>query len=219
MDAPDADSGELVRSLGFLRVLNRMLGYTRATIRHLERFSRRWAPGQTVRILDLGTGSADIPRAILRWADGRGFDIQIVGVDLHPVTALAAASPRDQRLQIVQADVADLPFGPGTFDYCLTSMFLHHLGDEQVIDVMKTMNRLSRRGVLIADLLRDPLAYRWIQLFSAFSTPMVRHDGPASIAQAFTKAEILHLRDRGGLMFARYHHHAGYRFILAGEKR
>jgi hypothetical protein len=47
---------------------------------------------------------------------------------------------------------------------------------------------------------------------------MVRHDARASVAQAFTRAEVLRLRDEAGVGFARYYRHFGHRFALAGER-
>ena len=76
MDEPDADREHLRRSLGFLRGVNLIFGYTRSLLGHLKRFSRGWKPGQLISILDIGTGSADVPRAILKWAAGRGFAVR-----------------------------------------------------------------------------------------------------------------------------------------------
>ncbi|HEY7118812.1 MAG TPA: methyltransferase domain-containing protein [Tepidisphaeraceae bacterium] len=218
MDAPDVDPELLGRSLGFIRRINSLLGYTRATLRHLEGFSRGWRAGERIRIIDLATGSADIPRAILRWADWKGFDVRIVGVDRHAVTAAAAGSNCDPRLRIVRADVFELPFAPGSFDYALTAMFLHHLDDDQVVTVLRTMGALARRGVIVADLLRRYRSYAWISLLSALANPVVRHDARVSVAQAFRKEEVLGLRDQAGLDFVRYHEHFGHRFVLAGER-
>jgi ubiquinone/menaquinone biosynthesis C-methylase UbiE len=217
MDEPGADP-ELVRqSLRYIRRINALLGYTRATLSHLHRLSRSWRRGEQIRIIDLATGSADIPRAILRWADRHRWDVLVVGVDRHPVTAATAANV-DPRLQIVQADVFDLPFEPNSFDYALNAMFLHHLDEPDILRVLSTMNRLSRRGVIVADLLRHYRAYGWISLLSAFANPMVRHDAKVSVGQALRKNEILALRDEAGLAFATYHRHFGHRFVLSGEK-
>src|SRR5438067_13824139 len=84
MDEPDVDPGELRRSLAFIRRINQLLGYTQATLKHLEEFSRNWTPGQRIDILDIATGSADIPRAILKWADRKRFNVRIAAVDRHP---------------------------------------------------------------------------------------------------------------------------------------
>jgi hypothetical protein len=220
MDEDGVDPRLLNDSLRFIRRINSLLLYTRATIGHLDRFSRGWEKGRRVELVDLATGSADVPRAILRWADRRGFDVHITGVDRHAVTAQAAAAggAADARLSIIQGDVFDLPFADGSFDYALTSMFLHHLDTDAVVAVMGTMGRIARRGVIIADLIRDRRAYAWASLFTAMANPMVRPDARVSVAQAFVKGEVLAMRDRAGLGFATYHRHFGHRFVLAGER-
>ena len=219
MDSPDVDRRELDHALGFIRKINRLLGYNRATLKHLKRFSRNWKPGQRITIIDIATGSADVPRAILTWADRHNFDVHVTGIDLHAVTArLAVSQARHPRLTIIQADALDPPFADGSFDYALCSMFLHHLSDEQAITVLRQMNRLARRGVIAADLLRDRRAYNWIYLMTMFSTPMIRHDARVSVMQSFTREEVECLRDRAGLDFVQYHRHFAHRFVLAGEK-
>jgi ubiquinone/menaquinone biosynthesis C-methylase UbiE len=219
MDEEGADPGEIRKSLDFIERANRWLGYARATLWHLDRFSRSWSPGETITILDLATGSADIPRAILNWADRRRLDVRIVGIDRQgPTIDVARRRTADPRLQLVQADVFDLPFETASFDYVTTSMFLHHLSDEQAVAVMRTAARLSRRGVIVADLLRHYRAYVWISLLTLASSPMVRHDARASVAQAFTGGEILRLANHAGLDFVQYYRHFGHRFVLAGEK-
>ncbi len=219
MDAPSADAQALHQSLAFIRRINYFLGYTRATLKHLKTFSRRWKPGQQIRIVDLAPGSADIPMAILQWATTAGFDVRIVGVDRHPVTArYAAIGNVDPRLSIVQADVFDLPFEPASFDYATTAMFLHHLDDDQIVRVLQTMDRLATRGIIAADLLRRRRAYLWVKAFTLFSSPMVRHDAAASVAQALSDPEARDILRRSGLDYPAYHRHFGHRFVIAGEK-
>lgn len=219
MDAPDSDPEQLRQSLRFIRRVNFLFGYTRATLSHFKRFSTGWERGRTIRILDVATGTADVPKAILRWSSRKGFDVRIVGIDLHARTvAEATAANNDPRLAIVRASAMSLPFADESFDYALTSMFLHHLDDQEAVGVLREMSRVSRRGVVVADLSRDAWAYRWIKLFTLFANPMVRHDARVSVAQAFTRAEALALRDRAGMMFASYYSHLGHRWVLAGEK-
>lgn len=219
MDEDDVDPVELRDSLRFIRRVNRTLGYTRSTLRHLQRFSRNWRRGERIELLDLATGSADIPRAILGWADRAGFDVHITAIDRHARTLDEAQRlGSHRRLHLVQADVFDLPFTPGSFDYVLTAMFLHHLDDDAVVEVLRRMDRLARRGVIVGDLLRDRRAYRWIKTFTFFARPIVRHDAAVSVAQAFTRPEIETRARDAGLQYVRYHHHFGHRFVLAGEK-
>ena len=122
MDEPGANPQWLRRSLGFLRRINALLGYTRSTLGHLERFSAGWEHGRTIRILDVATGSADVPRAILKWAARRGFSVQVIGVDLHAKTARAAID--EGNVRIVQANAIRLPFADDSFDYAIASLLL-----------------------------------------------------------------------------------------------
>jgi ubiquinone/menaquinone biosynthesis C-methylase UbiE len=175
-----------------------------------------------VRVLDVATGSGDLPRALARWGRRRGFDVRAVGVDLHETTLreAAALTPLKQfpEVRFVRADALRLPFAEGSFDYAVTGMFLHHLSDDAAAAAVREMARVASRGIVVSDLLRHRRAYAWVTLFTMFSSPMVRHDGRASVAQAFTRAEALRLRDRAGVPFARYHRHFGHRFALAGER-
>ena len=220
MDAPDVDAATLADSLRFIRRVNTLLGYTRATISHLDRFSRRWQPGQRITMIDFATGSADVPLAIVKWARRRGFDVRIVGLDLHETTcALARAATRDEPwIRIIRGDALDPPFDAGSFDYALSSMFLHHLSDDDAAAVLSAMGRVARRGIIAADLLRRARAYAWISLLTLLSNPVVRHDARVSVAQAFNEAEALQLRSRAGIDFARFYRHFAHRFVLAGER-
>jgi SAM-dependent methyltransferase len=223
MDGPDVDPADLARSLRFIRRVNSWLGYTRVTISHLERFRRGWPLGERIAVLDVATGSADIPRAIVRWAQRREVDLRVVGLDRHERTARMALQDAQSaegppRISIVRGDAMDLPFADQSFDYVITNMFLHHLDDRDVIRAMREMDRVARRGIVAADLVRNRRAYLWISLFTLFSTPMLKHDARVSVAQAFTRDEIERLRDRAGIDYARCFRHFGHRFILAGEK-
>jgi SAM-dependent methyltransferase len=220
MDARGVDPDALRRSLKFIRRVITLFGYTRSTLSHFERFSRSWRPGERITVIDFATGSADVPQAIDRWARRRGFDVRIVGVDLHETTAREArrACGDNPRIRIVRGDVLDLPFDSLSFDYALSGMFLHHLSETDAAGVLEAMNRVARRGIIAADLLRRRRAYAWVKLVTLASDPMVKHDARVSVAQAFSPSEVLALRDRAGVGFAAFHEHFGHRFVLAGEK-
>lgn len=215
MDADGTDPAELRRSLDFIERVNRRLGYTRATIGHLDRLARRWPAGRPLRVLDVATGSADVPRAVCVWADRRGGDVRVVGVDRHPET-LAAARERtaDGRIELLQADALALPFAEGSFDVAICSMFLHHLSDDDAVRAVRELRRASAGAVIVADLLRSRRALAWITLFTAFSNPMVKHDARASVRQAFTSEEAMRMASAAGLRRPAVYRHFGHRFVL-----
>jgi ubiquinone/menaquinone biosynthesis C-methylase UbiE len=222
MDASDADPRELARSLRFIERINWSLGYTRQLIGHLEQASRGWSPGERITIADFATGSADVPAAIVRWSRRRGLDVRIVAFDLHAATAKLAreAVERDRledRLHITRASAMQAPFADGGVDYAISSMFMHHLDDDQVVRVLREMGRVARRGILVSDLLRNRRAYRWITLFTLAAGPMVRHDARVSVAQAFTPAELERLAQRAGLRSVSLRRHFGHRMVLSAR--
>jgi ubiquinone/menaquinone biosynthesis C-methylase UbiE len=220
MDEPNADRCGLLKALSYIRFFNRLLGYGRLIVAQLNRFSAGWKPGETIRILDVGTGSADIPLAILKWAAAKNLDVRIIGLDLHPIICAEAAkaAATHPKLNIVRGDAVRLPFDDRSFDYAVTSMFLHHLGEDQAVNVLQEMDRVSRRGIIASDLLRLRRSYFFVALTTLFASKMVRHDAKVSIEQAFTKDEILALCDRAGVSYADYSRHLTHRFVLAGEK-
>ncbi|HEX8679238.1 MAG TPA: hypothetical protein VF683_04735, partial [Chthoniobacterales bacterium] len=78
MDRLDASPKELAAALHSLRGLNRYFGSYRIVLQ----FARRWiGRGDRMRILDLATGSADIPRVVVDYARRVGADVEIVAVD------------------------------------------------------------------------------------------------------------------------------------------
>jgi ubiquinone/menaquinone biosynthesis C-methylase UbiE len=217
MDAPDVDPEQLARSLRFIQRINRLLGYTRLTLHYLKRFTRNRNATQPLTILDVATGSGDIPRAIFAWADRRRIDVRITAVDVHAKT-IRLARRETANLRAIQADARILPFADKSFDYVHCAMFLHHLSETDAIKVVQEMNRLARRGIILTDLLRSPRAYAWITLFTLFANPMVVHDARVSVAQAFTEPEILAICRAAGLNEITYHRHFGHRFVIAGER-
>ena len=68
---------------------------------------------------------------------------------------------------------------------------MHHFTDEKIIGLLARMTAAARRGVVINDLHRHPLAYyniRWLtKLFSR--SYLVKNDAPLSVLRGFSKEE------------------------------
>ena len=91
MDRPDASPAELEAALRSLRGLNRYFGGSHIVSHFIRRWIRR---GDHVRVLDLATGSADLPRLVADHARKVGATAEIVAVDFKPET-LPIARPLD----------------------------------------------------------------------------------------------------------------------------
>jgi SAM-dependent methyltransferase len=224
MDDPRADRGELDASLRYLRWINRRLGGASAAIAALEHSARDWPNNRAIRMLDVGTGSADIPLAIADWAKRRGRRVNITAIDAHPVTVELARQfiGRRDDIAIMHADALSLTdiFEPGEFDFAHAGLFLHHLDDVQVITVLRMMDRLTTRGLIWNDLLRGWIAKIGVRLATLGpSVPnMVKHDALVSVDAGFTRREALDLARRAGWTNMGYRSRLFYRFTLASSK-
>jgi len=215
MDLPGQPRELLEDDLRNLRIINRRLGNYRNVVRSLNRL----VGAQKIdrfSLLDVGTGSGDIPARITDWARQRGIKTSIVALEPEPVTAQVAATltnppciPLLQRgkacpdqsrregdfrrcgISVVRGDAMAPPFHAASFDFVLASQLLHHFSEEQIIRLLRIWSPLARRAIIVSDLVRHPLAYYGIRLLTKLFTrnAMTRSDAPLSVARAFTLAE------------------------------
>ena len=207
MDLPGHPRELLEEDLANLRVFNRYLGGHRSVMRGLARLVREQRL-VGFSLLDVGTGSGDVPARITDWAQQRGIQTRIVALEREPVTARVAATltnppfiPLLQRgkegdfrrcgIVVVRGDGLIPPFRPASFDFVLASQLLHHFSEEQIVSVLRTWSRLARKAVIVSDLVRHPVAYCGIRIFTRLFTRnvMTLTDGPLSVRRAFTLAE------------------------------
>ncbi len=204
MDDPNVDESALRHSLRYIRGVNRALGGQKALLSHLRRWSKGWATGEAVTLLDIATGSADLPVAAVRWSEREGIDLRVTGVDNHPKTLAVAREQVErhpelgERIELIEGDALGLVerFGPRSFDYVHAGLFLHHLSDIRVQTMLRIMERLARRGVIWNDLIRSPVARAGIYVLTIGRSRIIRHDARVSVAAGFTRSEAMKLARR-----------------------
>ena len=227
MDEPTVSKEKLGEALRFIRQVNRRLGGAQALIGHLKRWAVHWPRNAPVTLIDLATGSADIPVLAVRWARSRGLDLRVTATDIHETTIELArehvASNPDAAdgIEIVNADAFALVgrFGSRSFDYAHAGMFLHHLGSVECLTMLRIMDRLSKRGLVWNDLVRSRLALAAVHGLTLGAPPMVRHDARASVRKGFTRSEVIEMARRVDLTWCGYESSLwAQRFTLAGER-
>jgi 2-polyprenyl-3-methyl-5-hydroxy-6-metoxy-1,4-benzoquinol methylase len=202
MDLPGQPRELLEEDLRNLRSLNRWLGGSRVVVRGLQYALQRQGVS-SFSLLDVGTGSADIPAAILYWATAKGFRARIVGLDAEPVT-VETALMRTRNLpeiSIVRADATRPPFAPRSFDFVIASQLLHHFSEGGIVKSLRTWSELARRAIIISDLIRHPAAYYGIRCLTRLTTRniMTLTDGPLSVERAFRLTEWRDLFSRAAV--------------------
>ena len=214
-----ADAAE---SLGDLRRINRWLGGTRVLTHHLlpRVAATARASSRPVVVADIGTGSADIPIALVRWARRRSIPLQVLAVDLNQ-RHLALTRPRlaaYPEVRLVAAEGGNLPWRDGV-DYIVASLFLHHFPPSDVVGLLRGWYATARRGVIANDLIRAWLPYLGYFALRPFiaRSYLTRYDAPLSIRRAYTLGEMRALAGRAGLP-ARLYWHWPWRLALVADK-
>jgi 2-polyprenyl-3-methyl-5-hydroxy-6-metoxy-1,4-benzoquinol methylase len=200
MDAPDLDPLQHQQALVGLARLNRFTGVADSMYRELRRFSLQ-SP-RPLRVLDIATGSGDLPIAWLCRARRERLPLRLTGVDIS-ATALSVASARadsqgvDAEWLVANAIEDDLP---NDFDVVTCSLFIHHLQDDDVLRLLRAMRDATEGGgvlrrLLICDLQRSRLNWWLVKLGAHLlsRSPIVHVDSGLSVEAALTRAEFSNL--------------------------
>ncbi len=198
MDRPQPVSPELERDLERIRQLNRWFGSYRLVLRFMKRWIRRSAQ---MRILDVATGSGDIPRLIVDFARNIGAHINIDAVDRQAATLEIATKLSAGYAEISYYEENILKWDrAAAYDIVLCSLTLHHFSDEDAVKVLRRCRKLSKRFVLVSDLRHGFLVRAGVHLLTAiiFREPMTRHDARLSAERAFSFSGMRDLAVRAG---------------------
>jgi len=202
MDRPQPVSAELERDLKNLRDLNRWFG----SYALISMFLSRWIkPGATLRVVDLATGSADIPRLVAEYGRKVGARLQIDALDRQSSTLeiarkLSAGYPE---INLVEGSILGWR-ATEQYDLVLCTLVLHHFSEEDAVRVLRSCRDLSRKFVLASDLRRGFLLTTgvWFLTEFLFPEPMTKYDGRLSAARSFSFSEMHQMaRDAGWTNF------------------
>lgn len=199
LDDPGIGDEELFRTFDELEVINRLLGGYRPSILGIAALL---PPGaRELSVLDVGTGGGDLPRRLVRWAERRRLHLRVTGIDLSPtvIDYARSACAGVPGIDLQVRDLFDLDETEG-YDVVHGGLFLHHCTGEAAGEALAKMHALSRRGVVVNDLHRHPLAYhsiRWLTRLLSRSR-LIRNDAPLSVLRAFRREELEEIvRSRG----------------------
>ncbi|HEX7196847.1 MAG TPA: methyltransferase domain-containing protein [Candidatus Limnocylindria bacterium] len=195
LDGGSLDPADVERNLADLARLNRLPGGVDASVRGIDQVLEG---RPDARILDVGTGRADMPIAFTR----RGWEV--IALDTHPAVlrvarAVTAAEPR---ITIVEGDARTLPLDDGAVEVAHCSLLLHHLDPTDVVAVLREMRRVSRAGVVVNDLRRGVLPFLATAagVLAFGRSHVTRNDGLVSARRAYTVEELDRMLRNAGLV-------------------
>jgi ubiquinone/menaquinone biosynthesis C-methylase UbiE len=204
LDGPLDDPAVLRGNLRDLARVNRWLGGTRASQQAFDRLLGRRTVPHT--LLDVGTGAADIPLALIEDGAARGRPVRVTAVDSRPavIDAAVALAPRLATTDGLALDVVDgrsLPYPDASFDVVHCSLLVHHLEPRDAIAFLREARRVARLGVIVNDLVRARRNWVGARVLATLTTRnrFTRHDGPLSVRRAYTRVELRALLAGAGL--------------------
>ena len=218
MDRADNSKQDLEGALRDINMVNRFLRGSRILIDALRPCLDKQRDGETLTILDVGTGGADLPIDIVREARRLGKRVQITAVEKDGTTAAYAKEQTKDyaEIDVHVADATALPFAPESFDVVMASLFLHHFDDAQAAKLLRDFRIIARRAVLINDLRRHLIPWAFIGLAAHVTGrhPMFCHDAPLSVLRGFTTTELRNAAKEAGVPRATLVRRFPYRLLM-----
>jgi ubiquinone/menaquinone biosynthesis C-methylase UbiE len=220
IDTGDYTPQEYERFLREIRLVNRFAGDSRALrktlLRDIERENLR-----EFSVLDVGAGSGELLRETGKFARRQKRKSRLCGLELNARSALAILeeSKNFAEIKSVRANALTLPFSDKSFDYAVSSLFTHHLSDENIVKTFSEMSRVASRKIFVIDLHRHRLAYISYKMFCAGFriSPLVREDGSLSILRSFKSNELTELARKAGLKNVSVKRVFPFRLVLEGK--
>jgi ubiquinone/menaquinone biosynthesis C-methylase UbiE len=222
LDGPLDDRAALVGNLRDLTLINRITGGAGLSVRAVDDLR---SFGHVGRVLDVGTGAADIPVALVRAARRSGRGVRITATDSRRevLDAAVVARPTLDAIGEIQLEVADgraLPYPDAAFDVTHASLVLHHLEPADAIRFLRELRRVASVGVVVNDLVRSRLNWMggWLLVHAVATSRFTRHDGPLSVQRAYTRRQLDDLIRAAGLeTVAVRNGFAGHRIAIAAR--
>lgn len=204
MDSGVGTEAEVAEAYRQLERVNRGLGGYRASLEPLREILRGpslQAP-PALSLLDVAGGDGRFATRLVERLSSHRRPVTAWVLDLGRISTEIATGwrPPGGRIVAVRGDGRRLPFPDRSIDVVHTAAFLHHLGVDDAREVLAEMCRVSRRLVLINDLVRSRIAAGSIWLLARLTSRnrLIRHDGPLSVLKAFLPQELLALARAGG---------------------
>lgn len=219
MDDPALPPSDHRRALTGLARINRWTGAAKLLWPPLRALAGNLS--RPLRVLDVATGSGDIPLALARFAAREGVPLEVAGCDISPVAVAEAArrATGAPNLRFFVHDVLSQPLPEG-YDAVTCSLFVHHLDEPEAVHLLQAIKAAAGRLVLVNDLARGRFNYLAVAFAArVLSRSRIVHvDGPLSVRAAFTVAEMKSLAENAGLSGAVVRGKFPCRQLLTWEK-
>jgi len=220
MDDFSAGGPELSEALRHLRALNRLFGAASPALYGVRRLWTEAGKPRRLSILDVGAGSGDVNRRLLRWADANRIDVRITLADATDEAVAEAARyyADEPRVTAVKRNALALP--EACADIVTGSQFVHHFAADALPGLVRKLLDACRIGVVLSDIHRHWIAWTavWLATRLISRNRYILHDGPLSVAKGFRAADWRELRAALGAPGMFYAWRPWFRYVVVVRK-
>lgn len=184
---------ELRTTLRDLDKVNKWLGGNQITVNGIRKILSTDSSEPT-RIIDVGCGNGSILREVADFGRKNNLKFDLIGIDAnqYAVNIARELSVHYPEVSFRSLNIFSEAFENMEADIILCTLTLHHFKDEDINYLIRLFLRNSRKGVVINDLERSPMAYHLFQLFCAvfIDNEIARKDGLISIRRGFKRKDL-----------------------------
>ena len=217
MDADDIPFEAMAQTLKELNIINTRLGGHAITLKGVQSFLHN---KKAITICEIGCGGGDNLFAIYKFCLKNKIPVSFIGIDMN-TTCIAFAKQQYPQLDCrwICSDYATVQFDeqPGII---FSSLFCHHFTDEQLVPMLKWLQKNSTKGFFINDLQRHWLAYYLIKYITRFFSKsyLVKNDACLSVSRGFTKKEWQQLFQQAAISDYDINWKWAFRFLITCKK-
>ncbi|WP_448519436.1 methyltransferase domain-containing protein [Rhodoflexus sp.] len=220
MDDLTLGNEALAQNLRELEYVNTYLGGNSVALKGLQYFIED--SGQPLSVADVGCGGGDTLRYFAHWAAKKQVPLRLAGYDANPfMVSYAQNHPKHSpAISYHCTDLWSADFEKVQPDVFMLSLFCHHFTDEELQKLLGRLLTQARKGIIINDLHRHPLAYYSIKWLTRGlrGSYLVQHDAPLSVLRAFRRKELEDLLQSVAPQRFRISWHWAFRYLVLLEK-
>ena len=193
MDDLDYNGPILHDALNKLAKINQLLGGNGVTINGLKKALKNHSKSEAITIIDLGCGGGDILREVSRFGNRNGYKFHCIGIDAnqHTVNYANTLSETYANIEFKAIDIFSEEFKALNYDLVLTTLFLHHFKNDELVSFLKPVLEKAKLGIVVNDLHRHKIAYYLFKMLCVtIKNKTIIEDGLTSVLRGFKRQEL-----------------------------
>ena len=194
MDDFSMDNEGLITALDDIAKINHVLGGNAVTLDGVKKLIKNIPADQTITVMDFGCGNGDMLRMLADFGKKNNLKFNLIGIDANAASIRHAekCSEKFDNISYLAEDIFLYDFSKYNIDIALITLTLHHFKDDEILNLMKVIFNLVKKGIVVNDLQRSKLAYRLFQaiIFVFRLEKMTANDGLISILRGFKRPDL-----------------------------